>query len=81
MAASPVTRNHLIAQHNNYEVLHPFIDGNGRSGRAITLWFAQSIPDEAECLLRWGFLRWYYYRNLGSFREWKLTVAEGVYRS
>lgn len=42
--------------HIRYEKLHPFTDGNGRSGRMIWLWQMKSAP--------LGFLHTFYYQAL-----------------
>ena len=42
--------------HQRYETLHPFTDGNGRSGRAIWLWQMREAP--------LGFLHHWYYQAL-----------------
>ena len=45
--------------HCRYESLHPFTDGNGRSGRALWLWMMGGI-EEAPL----GFLHTWYYQSL-----------------
>jgi hypothetical protein len=47
--------------HIDYETLHPFTDGNGRSGRAIWLWQMQVAPI--------GFLHKFYYQTLSNVRR------------
>lgn len=42
--------------HLAYESLHPFMDGNGRSGRLIWLWMMKKAP--------LGFLHEFYYQTL-----------------
>lgn len=46
--------------HLKYENLHPFMDGNGRSGRAIWLW--QMLRKQGGAPL--GFLHHFYYQTL-----------------
>lgn len=47
--------------HIAYEMLHPFTDGNGRSGRALWLWQMGGI-DKAPL----GFLHHFYYQTLAA---------------
>jgi len=51
--------------HARYEVLHPFMDGNGRSGRAIWLWMAMKKGWE----FKLSFLQMYYYQTLSNYRK------------
>jgi len=49
-------KNGPYATHIAYEELHPFIDGNGRSGRVLWLWMMREAP--------LGFLHKFYYQTL-----------------
>ncbi len=51
--------------HCRYETLHPFLDGNGRSGRAIWAWQMLDMGRDPFLLT---FLRSFYYQALDGFR-------------
>ena len=51
---------HAYEIHHEYESLHPYTDGNGRSGRMLWLWMMREAP--------LGFLHTFYYQALRAGR-------------
>ncbi len=51
--------------HMRYETLHPFTDGNGRSGRSLWAWQMLRKQDG----LPLGFLHQFYYQTLAGIRD------------
>jgi len=50
--------------HVDYETLHPFTDGNGRSGRALWLWQMMRSEQYQGWPQQLGFLHSFYYQTL-----------------
>ena len=58
---------HPFQAHVSYETLHPFTDGNGRSGRAIWLW--QMVNHRGFRVGSLSFLHAFYYQSLQEARD------------
>ncbi len=56
--------------HLEYEILHPFTDGNGRTGRAIWLWQMMRNPADKKMAMAFGFLHAWYYQSLDDARDY-----------
>ena len=53
-------------QHQAYEHLHPFMDGNGRTGRMLWL---RTMLERREKIYDSSFLHTWYYKSLTNFRQ------------
>jgi hypothetical protein len=59
--------------HVLYETLHPFMDGNGRSGRMLWAWHMLRDGQDGYWLER-GFKHTFYYQSLTEIREWMMRA-------
>ena len=59
--------------HCRYETLHPFTDGNGRSGRALWLWMMDGIEK-----VPLGFLHHWYYQSLGEVVKFRDDLSNAL---
>lgn len=61
-----------FSTHLRYETLHPFMDGNGRSGRAVWLWMMGGIENAPL-----GFLHTFYYQSLEAGQRGSVAGTAG----
>lgn len=52
--------------HCQFEYLHPYMDGNGRTGRALWAWHMQKLGRRPFDL---SFLHWFYYQTLENYQN------------
>lgn len=66
-----MSTNGAYKTHIAYELLHPFTDGNGRSGRALWAWQMSRQKDgwSRQAWHSLGFLHTFYYQALGNARS------------
>src|SRR3989338_5067924 len=87
---SPVLSSAIL--HYRFEAIHPFADGNGRTGRALALWELYRRGFDTHHIFSVDEYYWEdrprYYRALQSVRErggnvsaWLEYVAEGIHRT
>ena len=67
------TAPHFV--HLKYEWLHPFTDGNGRSGRVLWLW-CMDKRNLLDIALRRGFLHNFYYQTLEAYDDLRALEDE-----
>lgn len=73
---SELREQHPFKIHCRYETLHPFTDGNGRSGRALWLWGMWHAQGDDRGFMQRGFLHTWYYQSL-EFSQWRVAGNPG----
>jgi hypothetical protein len=69
LAEAVAGKTHPWIIHNEYETLHPFTDGNGRSGRALWAWQHLNQGWDHSVGIDRGFLHQFYYQTLSHYRH------------
>ena len=64
--AKPGLYDNPWKMHVDFETLHPFMDGNGRTGRALWAWHMRRLDLDPFAL---SFLHRFYYQTLSSVRR------------
>ena len=60
--------------HDEFEVIHPFIDGNGRTGRLILNWMRLKNGFPLFIVKHTDDMRWTYYEKIEAYRREKMDI-------